>query len=50
VREGLVTGTATPVHIGRGTATIEIVITDEAGRRTCTARLTCVIRGRTARD
>jgi uncharacterized protein (TIGR00369 family) len=43
VREGLVTGVATPLHIGRSTATIEIVITDESGRRTCTARLTCMV-------
>ncbi|QUH05828.1 hotdog fold thioesterase [Saccharopolyspora erythraea] len=46
--EGIVTGVATPVHQGRGTATYEIVITDEEGRRTCTARLTCVLRDRPA--
>ncbi|WP_416967244.1 hotdog fold thioesterase [Streptomyces sp. 4F14] len=44
VRSGLVTGVATPVHRGRTTATYEIVITDEAGRRVCTARLTCLLR------
>ena len=44
VREGIVTGVAVPLHAGRGTATVEIVITDEQGRRTCTARLTCLIR------
>ncbi|GAQ55445.1 hotdog fold thioesterase [Streptomyces acidiscabies] len=44
VRSGLVTGVATPVHRGRSTATYEIVITDEAGRRVCTARLTCLLR------
>ncbi|MGH3516148.1 MAG: PaaI family thioesterase [Haloechinothrix sp.] len=44
VREGMVTGVATPVHVGRGTITVETVISDESGRRTCTARLTCVIR------
>ncbi len=43
-RSGRVTGVATPVHVGRGTITAEIVLTDEQGRRTCTARLTCVIR------
>jgi uncharacterized protein (TIGR00369 family) len=43
VREGLVTAVAIPLHVGRSTATIEIVISDESGRRTCTARLTCVI-------
>ncbi|RKT82167.1 uncharacterized domain 1-containing protein [Saccharopolyspora antimicrobica] len=41
---GKVTGVATPVHRGRSTATYEIVITDEQDRRTCTARLTCVLR------
>jgi 1,4-dihydroxy-2-naphthoyl-CoA hydrolase len=46
VREGVVTGVATPLHAGRTTATVEIVITDERGRRTCTARLTCLIRDR----
>jgi uncharacterized protein (TIGR00369 family) len=43
-RAGLVTGVATPVHRGRTTATYEIVITDEAGKRVCTARLTCLLR------
>ncbi|MFD8305740.1 hotdog fold thioesterase [Streptomyces sp. NPDC059690] len=44
VRSGLVTGVATPVHRGRSTATYEIVISDEEGRRVCTARLTCLLR------
>jgi 1,4-dihydroxy-2-naphthoyl-CoA hydrolase len=44
--EGVVTGVSTPLHTGRSTATLEIVITDERGRRTCTARLTCLIRER----
>jgi uncharacterized protein (TIGR00369 family) len=43
-RKGLVTGVATPVHVGRSTSTFEIVITDEDGKRTCTARLTCIVR------
>jgi len=42
-REGVVTGVCTPAHRGRTTATYEIVISDEAGRRTCTARLTCAL-------
>ncbi|GAA1262095.1 hotdog fold thioesterase [Pseudonocardia aurantiaca] len=42
--EGLVTGVARPIHIGRSTSTTEIVITDAEGRRTCTARLTCLHR------
>jgi uncharacterized protein (TIGR00369 family) len=41
---GRVTGTATPLHLGRGTATYEVVLTDEQGRRVCTARITCLIR------
>src|SRR5882672_7399625 len=40
--EGLVTGVATPIHLGRSTSTIEVVLTDEQGRRTCTGRLTCM--------
>jgi uncharacterized protein (TIGR00369 family) len=43
-RQGIVTGVSTPIHTGRSTSTFEIVITDEEGRRTCTARLTCVLR------
>lgn len=46
-RSGAVTGVCTPLHTGRSTSTFEIVITDEDGRRTCTARLTCVLRERT---
>jgi 1,4-dihydroxy-2-naphthoyl-CoA hydrolase len=41
---GHVTGVATPIHTGRSTSTFEIVITDDEGRRTCTARLTCILR------
>ncbi|MEV7339752.1 hotdog fold thioesterase [Streptomyces sp. NPDC093544] len=44
VRSGLVTGVATPVHRGRSSATYEIVITDEADKRVCTARLTCMLK------
>ncbi len=43
--EGLVTGVATPVHIGRTLIVNEIVISDEAGRRICTSRLTCMVKG-----
>ena len=41
-REGVVTAVCTPLHVGRSTSTFEIVITEESGKRTCTARLTCV--------
>jgi 1,4-dihydroxy-2-naphthoyl-CoA hydrolase len=44
VRSGIVTGVATPVHLGRTIATYEVVITDEGGARVCTARLTCLLR------
>ncbi|MCX5133799.1 PaaI family thioesterase [Streptomyces sp. NPDC060011] len=44
VRSGLVTGVATPVHRGRTSATYEIVITDEDGKRVCSARLTCILK------
>ncbi|MFF9812842.1 hotdog fold thioesterase [Streptomyces sp. NPDC014006] len=44
VSSGLVTGVATPLHRGRSTATYEIVISDEQGRRVCSARLTCLLR------
>jgi len=46
VREGTVTGVATPLHLGGTVATYEIVITDESGARVCTARLTCLVRRR----
>ncbi|MFF3449108.1 PaaI family thioesterase [Streptomyces sp. NPDC002667] len=44
VRSGLVTGVATPVHRGRISATYEIVITGEDGKRVCSARLTCILK------
>lgn len=44
--DGVVTGVCTPLHRGRSTASFEIVLTDEGGRRTCTARLTCLLRQR----
>ncbi|MGW1993668.1 PaaI family thioesterase [Embleya sp. NPDC001921] len=43
-KSGLVTGVATPVHLGRTLATYEIVITDEDDKRVCTARLSCLIK------
>jgi 1,4-dihydroxy-2-naphthoyl-CoA hydrolase len=49
VASGTVRGVATPLHEGRSSATYEIVITDDAGRRTCTARLTCAISRRARR-
>jgi uncharacterized protein (TIGR00369 family) len=40
---GLVTGVATPVHLGRNSACYEVAITDERGKRLCTARITCAL-------
>ena len=40
---GVVTGVATRLHGGRTVTTYEIVISDAAGRRVCTSRLTCLI-------
>ena len=42
-RAGTVTGTATAIHRGRTSACYEVVITDEDGRRVCTARITCAL-------
>jgi uncharacterized protein (TIGR00369 family) len=43
-RSGIITGVATALHRGRSVATYDIEITDEAGRRICTSRITCLIR------
>jgi 1,4-dihydroxy-2-naphthoyl-CoA hydrolase len=43
-RAGYVTGTATPLSLGRTLATYEVLITDDEGRRICTSRITCLIR------
>ena len=42
-RQGVVTGVAVPLHRGRTMASFEITITDEAGKRVCTSRITCAI-------
>lgn len=44
VRSGLVTGEATLAHSGRTMSTFDITISDDAGRRVCTARLSCLHR------
>lgn len=43
VRTGIVTGTATALHLGRTTASYEIVVEDSTSRRVATARLTCLL-------
>jgi uncharacterized protein (TIGR00369 family) len=42
-RSGLVTAVATPISLGKTLSSYEIVITNEAGERICTARITCLI-------
>lgn len=39
-RAGLVTATATAIKLGRTLCSHEVIITDEDGRRLCTARIT----------
>lgn len=41
--KGLVTGVATAISLGKTLCSYEIVITNEDGQRTCTARITCLI-------
>ena len=43
-RSGVVTGVATPLSEGSNLASYDIVVTDDQGRRICTARLTCMLR------
>ncbi|SDY82147.1 hotdog fold thioesterase [Herbiconiux ginsengi] len=43
VRTGLVTGTATALHLGRTTTSHEVVLADEEGDRICTIRITNLI-------
>lgn len=42
-RSGVVTGTATALHLGGRLATYQVVVEDEDGRLVCTARLTCMV-------
>ncbi|WP_282943782.1 PaaI family thioesterase [Cellulomonas endometrii] len=41
--DGVVTGTATAVHLGGKVATYDVVVEDPRGRRICSARLTCML-------
>ena len=43
VREGTVTGTARPLHVGRATQVWEIRIEDDRGRLACISRLTLAV-------
>jgi uncharacterized protein (TIGR00369 family) len=41
---GTVTAVSAPLHAGRTLVTLQIAISDEAGRPVCTSRLTCMLR------
>jgi uncharacterized protein (TIGR00369 family) len=43
VRDGVVTGVATALQLGKTVTSHEVVITDEAGTRLCTVRITNLI-------
>ena len=43
VSEGWVTGVARAVHLGRATQVWQIELSDDAGRKVCTARLTMAV-------
>ncbi len=47
---GWVTAVATPISVGRTMASIDIVITDDQGRRTCTCRFTAQLRDAPPRE
>ena len=47
VTSGLVTGRAVPLRLGRQVASWQVELTDDDGRRTCTARVTCLITAKT---
>lgn len=43
VTSGLVTGTATAIHLGRTLVTHEVIMTDDQGRKLSTARITNMV-------
>lgn len=46
VRNGLVTGTCTPIHLGKSTHVWDIKIVDELNKLVCISRLTVAILGK----
>lgn len=42
-RDGMVTGTATPIHVGRSTQVWHIAIVDEQGKTVCVSRCTLAV-------
>jgi len=49
-RDGVVTATATPVHVGRTTQVWDVRIADEKGRLVCVSRCTLAVVPRPATD
>jgi len=43
-RSGVVTGTATALHLGSTMASWQVEVRDEQGRPVCTSRITCLLR------
>lgn len=43
VRQGIVTGSARPLHLGRSTQVWQIDIADEAGKPVCVSRITLAV-------
>lgn len=43
IKTGTVTGTATPIHVGRSTQVWKVEITDEQDRLICVSRITLVV-------
>ena len=48
IREGRVTGTAKPLHLGRRTQVWQIKVRDQANRLICVSRITLAVLDRTA--
>ena len=44
-RTGHVTATATALSLGRSLAAFDVAVVDDEGRRVCTSRITCMLRG-----
>jgi uncharacterized protein (TIGR00369 family) len=47
-RDGVVTATATPVHVGRRTQVWDVRIADESGKAICVSRCTLAVVPRSA--
>ncbi|MDR3503451.1 MAG: hotdog fold thioesterase [Legionella sp.] len=43
VKEGIVTAVTTPIHIGKTTQVWEVIICNEAGKKTCIVRMTAAV-------